>query len=179
MGSIMMHSEYLTSAQLAIAYVKQQVRYRGLNTPAGWIRDPLNVVQKFDARINSLREGARMDAQYNGPFNPQVYVDNLEKLAKDTNTGNCSELSAVAFNFLKRKGTRPLELYLVFRGHWNHAFVILNRDGKAAVSDFANWSYQAVLCDPLYDRAADAGNLAIWYPRMFPMKASDLAWRIE
>ncbi|HVT93674.1 MAG TPA: hypothetical protein VHD76_12570 [Bryobacteraceae bacterium] len=180
MGSnIMEHSEYLAAAQMAVDYVKQQVKYRGLNTAGGWIRNPLDVPQKFGARIKSLNEGKQMDAQYRGKFDPQVYVDGLEKLAKDSNTGNCSELSSVAFNFLKRKGTRPLELYLVFRGSWDHAFVVLNRDGKAAVSDFSTWSYQAVVCDALYDRAADAGNLAIWYPRMFPMKAADLAWRLE
>ena len=36
-----------------------------------------------------------------------------------------------------------------------------------------------MLCDPLYDRSADAGFLATWYPRIYPFKASDVVYRIE
>ena len=50
----------------------------------------------------------------------------------------------------------------MYRGSWNHAFVVLNRDRSVPVSDFANWSRLAVVCDPLYDRAVDAGFLATW-----------------
>jgi hypothetical protein len=53
-GLAMVFSEYLSAAKGAITYVKSQVRYRGLNTGGGWIRDPLDVPQKFAARITSL-----------------------------------------------------------------------------------------------------------------------------
>ena len=62
----------------------------------------------------------------------------------------------------------------MYRGSWNHAFVVLNRDQSVPVSDFANWSRLAVVCDPLYDRVGDAGFLSTWYPRMFPLRGSDL-----
>ncbi len=175
----MEHSEYLKSAQSAITHVKGNVRYRGLNTAGGWIRNPLEVNQKVVARADSLVTGAMRSGQFHGGFNAETYINELDKLARDTNTGNCSELSAVAFNYLKGRGITPIDYFAVFRGGWDHAFVVLNRDATIPVPDFAKWSYDAVVCDPLYDRAADAGFLAAWYPRMFPLKSSDVIYRIE
>lgn len=67
-----------------------------------------------------------------------------------------------------------MEFFALYRGSWNHAFVVLNRDQSVPVSEFANWIRLAVVCDPLYDRAGDAGFLATWYPRMFPLRDGDL-----
>lgn len=175
----MLHSDYASAAKDAITYVRSNVKYRGLNTGGGWIRNPLDVPQKFAARIDSVRKGNERSAEYRGGFNGVVYIDELEKLAKETGTGNCSELSAVAFNYLKRRGTRPIDYFGVFRGGWNHAFVILNRSADVPLHDFEKWSYDAVLCDPLYDRSADAGFLATWYPKVYPLSSRDLVYRIE
>lgn len=62
----------------------------------------------------------------------------------------------------------------MYRGGWNHALGVLTRDHSVSVSDFASWSRPAVVCDPLYDRAGDAGFLATWYPRMFPLRDRDV-----
>lgn len=62
----------------------------------------------------------------------------------DSNTGNCSELSAVAFLRLVKASTRPVEYYAVFRGKWNHAFLILDRDSSVPFENFRDWSSQAV-----------------------------------
>lgn len=174
----MTFSEYMAAAKAAVTHVRSSVRYRGLNTAGGWIRDPLNVPQKFAARIDSKIQGAQRSAQYQGRLVGEYYINEMEKLARDTNTGNCSELTAVAFNYLKARGVSPIDYFAVFRGSWNHAFVILNRDAGVPVSDFAKWSYSAVVCDPLYDRAGDAGFLATWYSRMFPLKAADVLHRV-
>lgn len=170
----MVHSEYSKAAQDAITHVKRNVRYRGLNTGGGWIRNPTEVQEKFYARISSQIKGALRSAEYGGSFDAELYINGVAKLAIDSNTGNCSELSAVAFLYLKAKGITPIEYFGVRRGSWNHAFVILNRDENTPVSEFATWSYQAVVCDPLYDRSADAGHLATWYGRMFPLKETDM-----
>jgi hypothetical protein len=175
----MLHSEYASASQRAIDYVKSRVKYRGLNTAGGWIREPADVVQKFAARIESLSEGSRRSAQHQGGFVGSIYVNELEKLALETQTGNCSELSAVAFNHLERTGVRPIDYFAVFRGGWNHAFVVLNRDASIPIGDFAKWSERAVVCDPLYDRSAIAGMLAPWYPRAIPFRAADVKHRLE
>ena len=174
----MVHSEYLKAAQDAVAHVKSKVRYRGLNTAGGWIRHPDEVPGKFVARIASKLMGASRSAAYGGSFDGQLYIDELAKLGLESGTGNCSELSAIAFLYLKAKGIAPIEYFGVVRGGWDHAFVVLNRDATVPITDFATWSYQAVVCDPLYDRAADAGNLATWYSRMFPIKKTDMWYRL-
>ena len=174
----MVHSEYLQAAKDAVEHVKRNVRYRGLNTAGGWIRHPDEVTQKFVARISSKLMGASRSAAYGGSFDAELYIDEVAKLGLESGTGNCSELSAIAFLFLKAKAIAPIEYFGVIRGAWNHAFVVLNRDDSIPISDFAAWSYQAVVCDPLYDRAADAGNLAVWYSRMFPLKETDMWYRL-
>jgi hypothetical protein len=175
----MLHSEYASAAQRAIDYVKSTVKYRGLNTAGGWIRNPTDVGQKFAARIESLSEGAKRSAQHKGGFSGSVYVNELEKLVVETQTGNCSELSAVAFNYLDRQGIHPIDYFAVFRGGWNHAFVVLNRDASIPIGNFAKWSEYAVVCDPLYDRSAIAGMLAPWYSRSIPFRPPDVKYRLE
>jgi hypothetical protein len=175
----MQNSEYRAVAQSAIAHVKSKVRYRGLNTAGGWIRNPLEVQQKFIARVHSQVLGSKRSAAYKGGFDPVRYINELERLALDTGTGNCSELSAVAFKYLLKANVRPIEYYGVFRGSWDHAFVVLNRPANVPIREFARWSYSAVLCDPLYDRVADAGFLAPWYPKALPLTEDDLVVRLE
>lgn len=175
----MEHSEYLAAAQAAVANVRSNVRYRGLNTGGGWIRHPSEVVEKVVARVDSVVTGLVRSSEYKGKFSGEHYINEVDKLARDTQTGNCSELAAVAFNYLKNTGIKPIDYFGVFRGSWNHAFVILNRDASIPIGDFAKWSYSAILCDPLYDRAADAGYLSTWYPKIYPLGTRDLVYRIE
>jgi hypothetical protein len=173
-------SEYRASANAAISEVKKNVKYRGLNTAGGWIRNPIDVPQKFAARIESMRKGAERSANSKGGgFIAETYINEMEKLAKDTNTGNCSELSAIAFNYLRSQGVRPIEYFALWRGSWNHAFVVLNRDASIPITDFAKWSEWAVACDPLYDRAEYAGYLAKWYAHALPFKSKDVIYRLE
>ncbi|WP_225784211.1 hypothetical protein [Xenophilus sp. Marseille-Q4582] len=176
----MLHSGYVKAAQDAIAHVKSAVRYRGLNTAGGWIRHPLEIPQKFDARIWSLQEGGRRNAaRSNEAFDVQVFIDEMASLGRLSQTGNCGELSAIAFLYLKSRGIAPIDYFALWRGDWNHAFVVLNRDASIPVQDFGRWSYSAVVCDPLYDRSADAGHLAVWYPKRFPLQRSDVWQRWE
>ena len=180
----MLHSGYVAQAKMANAYVRERVQYRGLNTAGGWIRNPIDVPQKFSARIMSMAVGIAMDREYSktntdGKFHPGDYIRNLEALAYVSQTGNCSELSAVAFKYLERQNVRSIDYFAVYRGSWNHAFVVLNRDAATPVTDFAKWSEMAVVCDPLYGREDIAGNLARWYPKMFPLNARDVMYRIE
>src|SRR5690606_10208149 len=168
---------YTKAAQAAIAHVKASIRYRGLNTAGGWIRNPIDVPQKFAARIKSLQLGASRSEAYGGALDGRLFIDELAKLGLETQTGNCSELSAVAFKHLEAAKVLPIDYFGVYRGRWDHAFVILNRDPSIPISDFAKWSYQAVVCDPLYDRCGDAGRLATWYPKMFPLKKTDVMYR--
>jgi hypothetical protein len=167
-------STYLRHAEETINHVRSSVRYRGLNTGAGWIRHPTEVNSKFAARIQSLILGSQRSAQYKGGPDPTVYVTQLDRLATETQTGNCSELSAVAFTYLEAHNVTPLDYFGVERGTWNHAFVILNRDATIPLANFAAWSHNAVICDPLYDRSGIAAMAALWYRHMLPLKDRDV-----
>ena len=118
----------------------------------GWIRDPLYVPQKFAARIKSLNMASENRAAVaNIEAGWDQNVDQWIREALASQTGNCCELSAIAFRYLQRQGIRPVEFFGVYRGSWNHAFVVLNHDQSVQVRDFANWSRLAVVCDPSYD----------------------------
>lgn len=170
----MVFSEYLSAAKAAVRHVQGSVRYRGLNTGGGWIRHPTELTEKFVARAGLMWLDAVTRREYaHKEANWETFVDEWRKQALSTQTGNCSELSALAYRYLQEKGIRPVEYFGVYRGSWNHAFVILNRDQSVPIHDFAKWSYRAVVCDPLYDRAGDAGFLATWYPKMFPLRDGD------
>ena len=60
-ASAVVFSEYLAAVKFAVAQVKSQVRYRGLNRGGGWLRDPLEVPQNLQraslrsTRINGVR----------------------------------------------------------------------------------------------------------------------------
>ncbi len=173
------YSQKVKQAEQAIAHVWGLVPYRGLNTAGGWIRRPLDVSQKFGARIASKVLENRMIDGYGGQKqHPSIIIRDGALLAKKTGTGNCSELSAIAFEFLQGLGVRPLDYFAVYRGMWNHAFVVLYREEAIPLHDFARWSAAAVVCDPLYDRAGDAGYLKKWYPNLFPLAPKDVMYRL-
>ena len=175
----MNRSEYLVVAEQAIQHVKAHVKYRALNTPGGWIRNPIDVPQKFSSRLAANREVDQFRNTYQGQPDPRVYIDQLDRIARASNTGNCSDLSAVAFKFLESQGIRPIDYFGVERSGWGHAFVILNRDSNIPLSDFASWSAAAVLCDPQYDRGEIAGFLAYRYPHALPFTKADAWFRID
>ena len=77
------------------------------------------------------------------------FVDQWIREALASQTDNYCELSAIAFRYLQRQGIRPVEFFGVYRGSWNHAFVVLKRGQSIPVRDFASWSRLAVVCDPL------------------------------
>jgi hypothetical protein len=171
---------YETAAKEALKHIRSKVRYRGLNTLGGWIRNPFEGTEKFVARVTNKLMGAVADNEYgNKKFNPDYYIEQVALLGEASNAGNCSELSAIGYLYLERSGLRPIEYFGVYRGWWNHAFLILNRPADSDVSDFASWASKAVVCDPLYDRSGEAGFLATWYPHMFPLKPRDIFKRLE
>jgi hypothetical protein len=174
------YSQKVKQAEEAIRHVKSLVPYRGLNTAGGWIRRPLDVPEKFGARIASKILENRMIDGYGGQKqHPSVIIRDGAALGRKTGTGNCSELSAIAFEFLQFKCVAPIDYFAVYRGAWNHAFVVLYRDNTIPVSDFTKWSPAAVVCDPLYDRAGDAGYLMKWYGHMFPLGPKDVMYRLD
>lgn len=175
----MLFSQYLGHAKAAIKHCQGAVRYRGINTPGGWLRHPLELNNLVLAGATNFVAGRVMNAYMAPPSDRMDYVKRIATLGRISQTGNCSELSGIAFEYLDNAEIYPLDYFAVWRGRWNHAFVVLNRDASIPVKDFEKWSQRAIVCDPLYDRAADAGHLSVWYPGMFPLTSKDVWYRLE
>jgi hypothetical protein len=87
-----------------------------------------------------------------------AYVEAMASSAQHWGAGNCGEQAALAFQFLRNKGIRPLD-YCRYQNS-DHAFVILRSLKLITPSNFKEWSVDAVLCDPWYNRAEIAGMMA-------------------
>lgn len=92
---------------------------------------------------------------------PDSYIRAMAQSAREMHVGNCGEHAALAFEYLRGKGVRPLD-FVTYRDG-DHAFVVLNRAADASIDDLSAWAPEAVLCDP-WRGAAQIGEMArIWY----------------
>ena len=81
--------------------------------------------------------------------------------------GNCEEHASVAFVFLERDGTRPID-YVQLP---NHAFVVVGRDRNSNPTDYRTWGSEAAVCDPWDGQVYAAVNIPT---RMFRGKKREL-----
>ena len=124
----------------------------------GWIRDPLDVPQKFAARTTSRNiERENRAAMANTEAGWDNFVDQWIREALASQTGQLLRALSDSVSISATAGIRPVEFFGVYRGGWNHALGVLTRDHSVSVSDFANWSRPAVVCDPLYDPPGTRG----------------------
>jgi hypothetical protein len=77
--------------------------------------------------------------------------------------GNCGEQSAIAFVFLRRQKTFPLDWMEV--NDYQHAFVIIGRRRGSDVTDYRTWGDEAVVCDPWRDVVGTVRNEASYFAR--------------
>lgn len=97
------------------------------------------------------------------------YIEAMSQAALTMGAGNCEELAAIAFMYLRNRGIRPLDYMMIPD---RHAFVVLGADVRPANSNFLAWTAgQAMVCDPWAGRCEPADRLSIRYPsetgRMF------------
>ena len=81
--------------------------------------------------------------------------------AADTKLGNCDEMSALAFFWLQSTAIRPVELFATHANGDNdqHQFVVIGRPATASLKDPAEWTGDAVVCDPWDGAAYPAADL--------------------
>jgi hypothetical protein len=86
--------------------------------------------------------------QNGAPFGMKATHADIVLLAKHWGCGNCGEQSAVAFDYLRGHGIRPIEWYqFVNLERADHAFVVINRRADSDRSDPTAWP-EAAICDP-------------------------------
>ncbi len=152
---------YLAEAALAVADVKSKTQLGTYNQIRDTTRQPLMLPFRI------LMRGAQIlrENQEAGKLPPDAsYERKIEILAEAGRrgmSGNCSEMAAIAFLFLRDRGTRPLD-YMCFNGK-DHAFVILGRPAGSAVGDFQSWAGKSVVCDALRGEAGVATKLEDWW----------------
>ena len=94
-------------------------------------------------------------------IDPDSYIRGMAQSAREFQIGNCGEHAALAFEYLREKGVRPLD-FVTFRDG-DHAFVVINRKAGTDLADLSAWLPDAVLCDP-WRGTANIGEMArIWY----------------
>lgn len=96
------------------------------------------------------------------------------KHAVQMQAGNCSLQAAVAFQYLRtQKRIFPLDVMQL--RNKDHGFVIVGRPANTDLEDFAEWTKDAILCDPWRHNVGIAAQLVSW----FDETKVDLICRVE
>lgn len=152
---------YLVEAKIAVAHVKEKTPLGTYIKIEDTTRQPLMLPVRIMMRgAQLLRENEEVaklppDASY------EKKIEILAEAGTRGLSGNCSEMAAIAFLFLRDRGIRPLD-YMCFNGK-DHAFVILGRPAGTPVEDFSTWADKSVACDPLRGEADVATRLKDWW----------------
>lgn len=103
-----------------------------------------------------------------------LMVEVWAKHALTMQAGNCALQAAVAFEYLRtHKKMFPVEM-MGFR-HMDHAFCILGRHKDSDLENFADWTTDAIVCDPWRGNVGVAGQLIVW----FKQTKVDLICRVD
>lgn len=165
MGSKKSISGYIGAANNALGFVRKMVPSGGNNNVGqklfrqipvyGWIKTQMIISDARDRYEAAFRSGQLKEGDWQG------YIDLMARTAIQIKAGNCGEQAALAFTYLRDAGVRPID-YFEYTDR-DHAFVILNRDAAKDINNFAEWSENAVVCDPWRDTSALAGMLPVWF----------------
>jgi hypothetical protein len=152
---------YLSEATLAVAEVKAKTPLGTYNQVRDTTRQlrmlPFRILMRGAQVLRENEEVAKLpsDASY------ERKIEILAEAGRRGMSGNCSEMAAIAFLFLRDRGTRPLD-FMCFHGK-DHAFVILGRPASSAAGDFSSWAGQSVVCDALRGESGIATKLEDWW----------------
>jgi hypothetical protein len=176
-------STYMTAAKEAVNYVKNKMPYGSVNSPGDWVskffigpfisayRQSKGLSEGVIPELQGLSKAAQNMTE---PQRNLLIAEVWAKHALKMKAGNCSIQAALAFQYLRtEKKIFPVEMMqLRFK---NHAFVILGRPADTDLENFADWTKDAILCDPWRHDAGIAGQLATW----FHETKVDLICRVE
>jgi hypothetical protein len=177
-------SYYERAGKEAVAYVKRALTLGSTNNMSDFIRSPMGGGTRWVASAGAQAlAGQRINASLKaaGPMprnDPRFGITLVETWSKEALTaraGNCALQAAVAFTYLRDKRIFPID-YMKLGGQADHGFVIMGRDGKSDLANFAEWTGgSSMICDPWRGQVGAAGMLAVWYGKT----AVDLVARLE
>ena len=176
-------STYMQAAREAVNYVKNKMPYGSVNSPGDWVSKAF--VGPFISaykQYKGFNEGIIPELKSIGKANPNlskeeknlIMMEVWAKHAVKMQAGNCSLQAALAFQYLRtEKKIFPVEVMQL--RHKNHGFVILGRPADTDLENFADWTKDAILCDPWRHDAGIAAQLVTW----FNETKVDLICRVE
>ena len=83
-----------------------------------------------------------------------IYYENVIHVTSKYSIGNCYELALQALDYVLNTTNIDAEVYSIMGG--NHCFLVLNRDKDSNPSNPETWGSNAVICDPLANKAYQA-----------------------
>ncbi len=170
-------SENLAAARAAISHVREMLPHGAGNKTypeIGWFEwaytkltiDGLLVCDgpmKRDLESTAVA-GERAQGHH------EIWIAKVADVAKRYRMGNCGAQSAVAFEFLSRRGHRPLDFMELRKV--DHTFVVVGRRPMSSPASIDAWGEDAVICDP-WDRQAypawEATHRMMGRPNLWPV----------
>jgi hypothetical protein len=143
-----MRELYLRNALLAIDHVRTKL-------PLGAGNIPGNPHVNAAAHAVNKARGEAAELIRAGASSP---VGAIAATAKVEGAGNCGEQAALAFEYLKKIGISPIEVWAIDPTRDDHAFVVIGRPATASAGWADNTWGDAVFCDPWYNEAEAVGD---------------------
>lgn len=140
------HIEYIQLAKQACDFVYRFCTY-GASNRCNSIE---HSVEEAAARLRPVQQAffKQAEAICELPI-PQTeqhekIINKLSETIFRCNAGNCQEMAALAFRFLKYRRVAPLEVVSVP----GHTFVMVGRDQSTDINNPSSWNKEAFVCDP-------------------------------
>ncbi|HHF7365987.1 TPA: hypothetical protein ACPSKY_001091 [Legionella bozemanae] len=95
------------------------------------------------------------------------FIEAAAKSGAQYEAGNCLLQAAMAFEYLKEKGIRPIEIYKMVDG--DHAFVVVGRPITSNPRDPSSWG-SAFICDPWANEIYPAREFLFGFNSTDPVK---------
>jgi hypothetical protein len=170
---------YLSAAHIANQYVKSKMTIGASNKirwdfPRAWacsgsLMNTGEMRKYVDREVSQQFEVEPMTS--NSPLEfrikaQKIYMEKSAQGAELYGCGNCGEQSAVAFAYLRRQKTFPLDWMEV--NDYQHAFVIIGRQRGSDASKPSTWGSEAVICDPWRDVVATVASQKSYFATRSP-----------
>jgi hypothetical protein len=149
-------STYLTRAEWAVDYVKNTARIKTGNRFEAINREQVEKTQT-NQTVAAVREFSKKTFPTINPKGPLTEVFLRAQVAKFRLCGNCTEQSAIAFDYLYHQRNERGMAWVSFPNH-DHMFTVLGLQVQPPKQEVfrigfgppASWSATAVVCDPWY-----------------------------
>jgi hypothetical protein len=161
----------MQAAREAVNYVKSSMPYGSVNSAGDWVSKGLvgpfiSAYKQFrgynEGIIPELKELSKTASALPKEDRNLIMVEVWAKHAKKMKAGNCALQAALAFDFLrKEKKIFPVEMMQL--RNKDHGFVILGRPAETDLENFADWTKDAILCDPWRHNVGIAAQLVTWF----------------